>query len=255
MSIPNILKRILKWITILFIMLFIVQGFALQFLLQIPFQIAFGWIPFLRDNFAAMEFNPLLFAEMAVCIVILGVGGHGFTRWLYRWMMPEAPSAWRPSWTIAGLGAVLLLFIVGIAVIGIIHQTVWLLTSQEGWIEDSSLYRAKLFEGIHIVTAVKSAVSEYRVSNGRFPDGNAEANLISSGFSHSSKYVRSVDVGQGGVVTLTFTATVASPFSGKTLTFTPTMVPKQVAGAPNVLVDWSCSAGTLDMKWRPAKCR
>ncbi len=258
MSIARILKRVA--IVFVHLVIWVVVGFYLLIEPSHPVQflllLTFGWIPFMRDSFAIMEVNPLLFAEMVACIAVLGVSTHGFMRWLGRDMTPEATSVWHPSWTVTGLVSVFLLFISCMAVIGVIHQSVWLLISQEPWYYFPILdKRDKVSEGLVLGEAAKRAVSKYLVNKGRFPNSNAETGLEFS-TSNSSKYVRGVDVGQGGVVTVTFTATVAPHFSGKTLIFTPTMVSKQVPNRfPMVLVDWSCHKGTLERKWCPDNFR
>ncbi|MEI6414915.1 MAG: hypothetical protein WCP34_11750, partial [Pseudomonadota bacterium] len=84
MSIARILKRVA--IVFVHLVIWVVVGFYLLIEPSHPVQflllLTFGWIPFMRDSFAIMEVNPLLFAEMVACIAVLGVSTHGFMRWL-----------------------------------------------------------------------------------------------------------------------------------------------------------------------------
>ena len=103
--------------------------------------------------------------------------------------------------------------------------------------------RSKVSEGINMASAAKSAVSEYRISQGSFPTDNAEAGLEDT---ISTDYVTSVVV-SGGVITVTYSSGLDSQVSGDTVTFSPAMG----SGA----VTWACDGGSLDSKYRPAKCR
>ena len=122
------------------------------------------------------------------------------------------------------------------------------------------IIRAKVSEGINLASAAKSSVSEFRISQGRFPSNNLLAG-ISTAISLSSKYVRQVTVRGAnlGVVAVTFGATLNPNQAGQTLIFTPTM-------GNQAVVDWFCTANavapimaapaaTLPLKYRPANCR
>src|SRR5262249_9257130 len=62
------------------------------------------------------------------------LGGHALGRWLFAGK-PQADNAgsrvWTPRWTITLLSLVVLLFVAGIAAVGIAHQVAWLATSPE----------------------------------------------------------------------------------------------------------------------------
>ena len=104
--------------------------------------------------------------------------------------------------------------------------------------------RAKVTEGIGMAAAAKTAVSEYRLSKAGFPSTNASAGISGT---ISSPFVSSLTVGAGGVITVTFSPTASSEISGETLIFTPDFT--------NSTVQWTCTAGTVDLKYRPANCR
>ena len=73
----------------------------------------------------------------ALCLVSLACGLHLFLGWLHAQRpKPEAegPSPpWRLRWTLSLLGVAVLMFVAGIAAVGVTHQTAWLLTSPEPW--------------------------------------------------------------------------------------------------------------------------
>lgn len=236
----RIVWTILKWVGILFIVLLLVGGGGI-FLLEIPVALAFGWIRFLRENLAMMELNPLLWAEAAGCVVALGLGGHWFARWLYGEMAPTAVQPWRPGWTIAGLGAVLLLFIAGIATIGITHQTAWLFTAKGPLLRNSWATRMQVSTELAAARPLQDAVQEAHRRTGRLPATDAEAGW--TGRFQPTQDVLARSVVTGGVVRIEFAESIAG---GGILTLTP---------APEGdSLQWTCRS-TLPQRELPASCR
>ncbi|WIM07085.1 MAG: pilin [Candidatus Nitricoxidivorans perseverans] len=102
--------------------------------------------------------------------------------------------------------------------------------------------RTRVSEAAVLADGSKTAVAEFYNTNSRWPASNASAGLATS-TSISGKYVTSVAVAAGGVITATVNAD--SGTSG-TLTLTPT--------ATGGAVKWACS-GTIPTKYLPAVCR
>ncbi len=228
----------IEWAVILFIVMFLgfLSGGSFFLLLDIPLQLAFGWILFLRDSIATIEVNPLLCAEAVVCIVLLGVGGHGFARWLYREMAPEVPSAWRPNWTVVGLSGVLLLFIASIAIIGAIHQAIWLFTKGPMASMDS---RMQVGEALAMSAKARAAVWETFAKTRQLPSSSVEAGYTES--TPETSPVRLISIIPGGEVQIDV---VIDDGSG-IITLTP--IP-----ADNKL-DFKCRS-TLPRKKLPPNC-
>jgi len=83
-----------------------------------------------------MTFNVSGLATGALCLIGLVVATHAFMRWLYANIRrPECdgqpPKRWSPRWTVGVIGSVVLMFASGIGIVGIVHQTGWLLTSKQ----------------------------------------------------------------------------------------------------------------------------
>jgi hypothetical protein len=236
----RIIGLILKWVGILFVVLLVLSGGAI-FLVEIPLTLAFGWFGFMRDNLATMDMNPLLWAEAAGCIVALGFGGHWFACWLYGEMAPSAPQPWRPGWTVAGLAAVLLLFIAGIATIGITHQTAWLFTAKEPFIKNSWEARINISRALSEAGSLREAVEEAHRRTGRLPGSNADAGAPPR--FQPTRYVLAQSVGQDGVIRIEFSELVAG---GGVVTLTPALEGSSIK--------WACRA-TLPQRELPASCR
>jgi hypothetical protein len=236
----RILWSVVKWTAFLFLALIVLAFFGGSFLVEIPFTLAFGWIPFLRDNFAAMEINPLLLAEAAVCVGALATGGHWFARWLYREMVPNATVPWRPGWTVAGLGGVLLLFAAGIATIGITHQAAWLYTAKGPLLQDAFGDRTRVAQALVAAAEAQRAVAGTFEKTGKLPATNAEAGWVPR---PAGRHATALAVGPGGVVSLEIAEAVAG---GGIIALTP--VPD--GGTLN----WKCRS-TLPLRVLPSSCR
>lgn len=234
------LLRILKWIGIVFVLLVFLASLP-TYLVQIPIKLAFGWISFLQNNVARLTINPLRVAEAAACIAALGLGGHFFARWLYGQMLPNAARAWRPGWTVAGLGVILLLFVAGVGTIGITHQTAWLLTDP-GPLVESSLNSKRVRIPLAILTAsgAKTRVGEMFEKTGQLPDSEVE--LPSS--EAESQGVRKISIGAGGVIHIELADDIQK---GAVITLTPT--PKD-----GKLV-WKCRGSNIRQRHLPSGCR
>lgn len=103
--------------------------------------------------------------------------------------------------------------------------------------------RAHVSEGLSLAAGAKSAVTEYYSSNGSWPTSNAQAGLASSG-SITGNAVKSVAVGNSGIITVTYNAKVTD-------NATLQLKPKDSGGS----VVWNCKGGNLAAKYRPANCR
>jgi hypothetical protein len=75
-----------------------------------------------------------------ICVTLFTVGLHLFLRWFYRELhVPTRATQWSMRWTLSLVAVVVLMFVAGIAAVGITHQTSWLMTSRRPWVEDRAL--------------------------------------------------------------------------------------------------------------------
>lgn len=117
--------------------------------------------------------------------------------------------------------------------------------------------RARVAEGVNVAAGAKLAVTEYRLSNSRWPSNNGTAALTQPA-SISSKYVQSVTVGaSNGVITVVTSAdTGLGSAASKNFIFTGTVISTK-PGA----IDWSCNgksggaSGNIPSKYMPSSCR
>ncbi|MDM0065641.1 pilin [Variovorax sp. J31P207] len=105
--------------------------------------------------------------------------------------------------------------------------------------------RARVSEGLGLASAAKASVGEYFATKSAWPTTNAMAGLPKD-VSISGNAVKSVGVGTGGVVTITYSSLVVN--NGK-LTLTPS---SKNAGS----VGWTCkNDSSLAPKYVPSECR
>ena len=107
--------------------------------------------------------------------------------------------------------------------------------------------RARVSELAGALAACKTSVAEYVASKLEWPTSAADAGCDTT----ASQYVKSLTVGEGGVITATAKASVGGNPSqdDKTLTLTPTGTP-----GTGTITAWTCG-GTIASKYRPGSCR
>lgn len=101
--------------------------------------------------------------------------------------------------------------------------------------------RAQVTEGLSLAGGAKAAVTEYYSSQGKWPTSNADAGISTT---ITGNAVRSVVVSNSGTITVTYNTKAEA---GKTI------VLKGSDG--NGAVQWNCTGGDLNQKYRPANCR
>lgn len=124
-TLPSRVAEILVVCAVILILLALV-GFILPF--DLLFNLALGWVVYLYRTIPKVRIDGYGVLTAAVCLGILVVG----LRWFLHW------SARRTG---VILGLILVMFVAGIAAVGIGHQIGWLLTSPEP-IFDSTVHRA-----------------------------------------------------------------------------------------------------------------
>ena len=106
--------------------------------------------------------------------------------------------------------------------------------------------RSHVSEGLSLAGGAKTGITEFYSSNNRWPGattGNASVGLAPDG-SIKGNAVNSVLV-NGSTITITYNTKVG--------TGSPTLI---MQGTPSGGgMEWSCSGGTLDDKFRPSNCR
>ncbi len=111
--------------------------------------------------------------------------------------------------------------------------------------------RAKASEALQLASSAKISVSEFYISNARFPNDVDEAGIGAV----VTRYVSGLEyeqVGDGGTITMVLTAAVSADSEGKKITLTATPTNN------NTSLAWDCAPATtngLEKKYLPSSCR
>jgi hypothetical protein len=112
-------------------------------LLLIPY-LGFAWVIYLVRVLPQVTPNVPAILSGIVCLASLVVGLHYSLRWLStrirtaRTELATPARDWPWRWTLAGVGAVVLMFVAGTAAVGVTQQTTWLVRSPEPlWVRGS----------------------------------------------------------------------------------------------------------------------
>ena len=103
----------------------------LSFLAELPYYLFAGWIHYLIRVVPQVRPDPSTVTTAIGCLVVIVLGFHWFARWLYSARMQDRQPPWSWRWTFRIVAVVVLMFAVGVASVGIVHQTGWLITSEE----------------------------------------------------------------------------------------------------------------------------
>ena len=109
------------------------------------------------------------------------------------------------------------------------------------------LTRAKVVEALQLVTPAKLAVAETYQTSGNLPDSNKAAGIAKPTDIHG-RYVSHVDVGNAGVISVTFRPNIGDGISGKTLNLAPSISGKGT-------IEWKCYSSNITNNFLPSECR
>ena len=137
------------------VVLLILLSFSVAFLClldrvglaEIPIFIGIGWIKFLWRVVPEMQVDGRGVVTALVCITALIGGSHWFFSWLHKARTKLSEQGTVPHWswrrTFALLSVVVLMFVAGIAAVGVTHQTVWLISSPQPLYDRDNRYGAR----------------------------------------------------------------------------------------------------------------
>jgi len=113
--------------------------------------------------------------------------------------------------------------------------------------------RSKVTEGVNMVAAAKTSVADAWNSLGSMPADADAAGLDATPTNYSTQYVTQMAYARTDDTTSSLTVTFNGANMG--IAGTPTVIFVGSADANVGKVEWDCSTGTLDSKYRPANCR
>jgi prepilin-type processing-associated H-X9-DG protein len=132
--------------------------------------LVFGWIFYLGRVLPEVYISPAGAATLVVCLVGVSFGSHAFLWWLVRAIRGPESTPWRAKWTAQLVAGILLMFVAGIAMTGVVHQTGWLITSPEPWVA-LNVQAARRSQSVNNLKQIGLGFSNYGRAENEFPPG------------------------------------------------------------------------------------
>lgn len=163
---------------------------------EVPFALLFGWAPFLFRTLPRITVDGPSVAVAGLALVLFTLGVHRAGRaWRRRAGTPASTSpAWKIRYSLALVAAVFILFTAGIALIGITHQTVWLLRADEP-LFGTSLKTPGPAHPTNNLKYIGIGMASYQDQLGSFPQGGtfaADGSMLHSWETYLLPYINYV---------------------------------------------------------------
>jgi prepilin-type processing-associated H-X9-DG protein len=116
--------------------------------LVVAFYLTVGWMSYLGRLLPSIRVSLPGLTTAAACAAGVVLVGHATARWIYGGVAKTEGGRWKWWWTFGAVTSVVLVFVAGIATVGMAHQTAWLATS-----------RVPMFTSRHSANSVRCAVN------------------------------------------------------------------------------------------------
>jgi prepilin-type processing-associated H-X9-DG protein len=146
--------------------------------LDIAINLIVGWVFFLARVLPAIRIGWGGVATAIVCLALLAVGLHGFASWLDSQLRDaDEPPMRRWKWRRTGglIALIVVMFVAGLATVGVTHQAGWLLTSREPLIGGGTRLAVWRSQSAHNLKQIGLGLTGYRARHGAFPPGGTFA--------------------------------------------------------------------------------
>jgi len=191
-----------KWRTGCLYSIFLVTlatGIITSPLWELGIDLVGGWALFVIRVAPRIQLNVGGICTGVLALLAFSFGLHRFMCWLYphlsRIVGQEREPYWTVRWTRQIVTLILFLFVAGIAVVGVVHQIVWLVTTTEPMTVDNYSRRKDELN----LRRIAYAIDEYQEKHGQLVPGatcDSDGRMLHSWTTLVMPYLRSSDVAQ-----------------------------------------------------------
>jgi hypothetical protein len=157
----------MKWLLAIVVIGLIALGVTMT--TEAPWTLVCGWAPFLARVLPRITVNAQTATVGAAAFVIFTAGVHWLGRSAYD---PADGRRWQIRWSLAAVATVVVLFAAGVCLIGLVHQTGWLLAADESNIVQTEKPRWSLDSTENsLKTIAFGVINEFGAYGGSAPVG------------------------------------------------------------------------------------
>ncbi|MCC9606500.1 DUF1559 domain-containing protein [Blastopirellula sp. JC732] len=171
----GVLRGCLVIIAILYFIMLMPSTHGTPWIVTVPLILLLGWIPFLVRNVTQMEPSGETFLIWIACVLLaIGVVQLVMTP-LWRKLGTSAEQTepvWRFRWTAAGVILFHALFVGGLATVGAIDQTYWMMQGPFPSMMDGHAITERRMESANRLKRLGLAAHNYHDDWGRFPQSD-----------------------------------------------------------------------------------
>lgn len=149
---------------LILVALFVILMAGVGFVIEVPLYLAFGWVFFLKDNLMRINFGWEMIASSALGLIFCVWLTHAFCRWVARQKNREP---WRFAQTLRLNALVFLFFAASCALVGVVHQSIWLFTNPV--VVDRSR-NMDMTQNLSKLKQIYLLLLDYEADHGNFPD-------------------------------------------------------------------------------------
>ncbi len=166
------MKRTLVIGSSLIVALFLIAPLGFSLPIELIFYLSAGWMIYLSRVLPQVRVDRSALFTAATCTVFLLAATHRFARWLYAETFGTTAGSesrkWRWRWSAGVVAGVMLMFVAGLATIGIAHQTIWLFSSDRAIINTGRVAVARV-QSMNNLKEIGLGLDHYESQHKSFP--------------------------------------------------------------------------------------